>query len=40
MEIIIDTNKEVGLKVKAEGRKHMLLSHHQNAGRKSGHKVF
>jgi hypothetical protein len=27
-----DASKEVGLEVKAENTKYMLLSHHQNAG--------
>jgi hypothetical protein len=32
IETLTDTSKEVGLEVNAEKTKHMLLSHHQNAG--------
>jgi hypothetical protein len=32
METLIDASKEVGLEVNTEKTKHMLLSHHQNAG--------
>jgi hypothetical protein len=33
METLIDANKEVGLEVNTEKTKHMLLSHHQKAGK-------
>jgi biotin operon repressor len=33
-ETLIDTVKEVGLEVKAEKTQYMLLSRHQNAGKK------
>jgi hypothetical protein len=32
LEILIDASKEVGLEVKAEKSKYMLLSRHQNEG--------
>jgi peptide methionine sulfoxide reductase MsrB len=31
-QTLIDASKEVGLEVNTEKIKHMLLSHHQNAG--------
>jgi hypothetical protein len=37
-ETLIGVSKEVGLEINAEKTKYMLLSRHQNAGQKSGHK--
>jgi hypothetical protein len=35
-QTLIDASKEVGLEVKAEKTKHMLLSRHQNVGQNHG----
>jgi hypothetical protein len=32
IKILIDSSKEVGIEVNIEKTRHMLLSHHQNAG--------
>jgi hypothetical protein len=32
-ETLIDASKEVGLEIKVEKTKYMLVSHHQNVGR-------
>jgi hypothetical protein len=37
-ETFIDASTEVGLEINVEKTKYMLLSHHQNVGKKSGHK--
>jgi hypothetical protein len=37
-EALIDTCKEVGLKVNAEKTKYMFLSHHQNVGKNNDKK--
>jgi hypothetical protein len=38
-EYLIDASKEVGLEVKAEKTKYILLSHHQNAGQNHNIKI-
>jgi hypothetical protein len=37
-ETLTDANKETGLEINVEKTKYMLLSRHQNAGSKLGHK--
>jgi hypothetical protein len=39
METLIDASKEVGLEVKTEKTKYMLLSRHQNAGQSYNIKI-
>jgi hypothetical protein len=38
-ETLIDVSKEVGIEVSAEKTKYMLLSHHQNAGKRYDIKI-
>jgi hypothetical protein len=38
-ETLIDASKEVGLEINIEKTKHMLLSHHQNAGQNQDIKI-
>jgi polynucleotide 5'-kinase involved in rRNA processing len=38
-EMLIDVSKEVGLEIKIEETKYILLSHHQNAGQDHGMKI-
>jgi hypothetical protein len=38
METLIDASKEVGLEINVEKTKYMLLSRHQNVGKKTGHR--
>jgi hypothetical protein len=38
-ELLIDVSKEVGLEIKVEKTKYMLLHHHQNAGQNRNLKI-
>jgi hypothetical protein len=38
-ETLIDASKEVGLEIKVDKTKHMLLSHHQKAGQNQDIKI-
>jgi hypothetical protein len=38
-ETLIDVSKEVGIEIKVENTKYILLSHHQNAGRNQDIKI-
>jgi hypothetical protein len=37
-ETLIDASREIGLEINVERNKYMLLSRHQHAGQKCGHK--